>query len=369
MNNEAIIGELANQIKPKLKAIQNDGLYPRESLKIFGEYGLYSSFFTQGKDGLLEAIMGIAEVSKVCVNTGFCVWCQNVLAWYLYNTPNEALKEKFFKQVSYGEILGGTGLSNPIKAYASLEDNRLSAKKVDGGYLINGTLPWVSNIEYGGLFGIVAVGEDCNIAGLVECDETKLTLRDKIRFIALNGSATKSIELKDYFLSDEFILSKPAEKFLLAITPAFLLLQTGIALGCIDLSLSLIGQSNLKSAKINRYLPFGENELQKERDRFFREICLLSANIGQDSKIYLRSVLELRLRAGDLVLKAVQSVMLHAGSSGYLEHSKEHKLLLESFFVALVTPSMRHLYKELDDIQEGGGVAKLWKDSVANYQI
>lgn len=375
MNKDAIINELTHNVKSKIKQIHNDGFYPLESLKKLGKDGLYSSFYTQGKDGLLDSIMGIAEVSRVCVNTGFCAWCQNVLAWYLYSTDNKILKDKFFKDVSFGNILGGTGLSNPIKSYASLESNKLKARRVEGGFLINGALPWVSNIEYGSIFGIVASGEDSieskafNIAGIVLCDKDKLELKDKIRFIALNGSATKSIIFKDYFLADEFVLSYPAEKFLLNITPAFLLLQTGIALGCLDLSLELIRASNLKNAKINRYLPFGEAQLQNERDKFYREICLLASNMQLDSKIYLRSVLEARLNAANLVLQANQAAMLHAGSSGYLQDSKESKLLLESYFVALVTPSVRHLYKEIDDIRQGAGVANLWRATMQDYEI
>lgn len=369
MNKSAIIDELNTHIAPQFRAIQDEGFYPRESLKRFGENGLYESFFVYGEGGILDAIIGIAEVSKVCINSGFCVWCQNALALYLHTTGNHALKERFFKKVSYGEILGGTGLSNPMKAYANLEQHRLTAKKTNGGYLINGVLPWVSNIDYGSIFAIVAVGEDCNVAGIVECDSTRLELSDRVRFVALNGTSTKSVTFKDYFLGDEFVLSAPVEGFFLAITPVFLMLQMGIALGCIDLSLRLINRSNVKHSDINKYLPLSEAKLQKERDRFLRRIGLLSENILRDSQFYLRSVLELRLLAGNLALKAAQSAIFHAGSGGYLEHSKEHKLLLESYFVALVTPSMRHLYKEINAIDEGGGIAKLWKENADNYQI
>jgi hypothetical protein len=42
--------------------------------------------------------------------------------------------------------LGGTALSNPMKSFAQIESLLLKATPVDGGYVVNGTLPWVSNL-------------------------------------------------------------------------------------------------------------------------------------------------------------------------------------------------------------------------------
>jgi hypothetical protein len=39
--------------------------------------------------------------------------------------------------------------------------------------------------------------------------------------------------------------------------------------------------------------------------------------------------------------------MLHAGARGYIENSPEHRRLREALFVAIVTPSIKHLRQEL----------------------
>lgn len=94
----------------------NQGFYPKEILKNLGEAGAYASFLEEKEFGLENAIQSIYAVSKVCGNTGFCVWCQNALAWYLLHSDNKEL----FTEVSLGRVLGGTGLSNPIKAFAKI---------------------------------------------------------------------------------------------------------------------------------------------------------------------------------------------------------------------------------------------------------
>jgi hypothetical protein len=46
-------------------------------------------------------------------------------------------------------------MSNPMKALADIEPMMLHARGVAGGYLVNGTLPWVSHIGRGQYFGTI----------------------------------------------------------------------------------------------------------------------------------------------------------------------------------------------------------------------
>lgn len=58
------------------------------------------------------------------------------------NSTNTALKAKILPQAAFGEVLGGTGQSNSMKSCCGIEEARLKATKVQGGWKINGTLPW-----------------------------------------------------------------------------------------------------------------------------------------------------------------------------------------------------------------------------------
>ncbi|RDU67121.1 acyl-CoA dehydrogenase [Helicobacter didelphidarum] len=371
MKIENIRNELQTHVKPNLTIIQKEGLYPKESLIAMGKYGLYESFLQQGEKGLLQSILGIAEVSRVCMNTGFCVWCQNVLAWYLFQTSNTTLKQNLFMEVSKGQILGGTGLSNPMKSYSKLENVLLKATQTQGGFIINGTLPWVSNIEFNHIFGAVCKidSKEYNLACIIRIYEhnSSIKLKDNISFIALEGSATKSVILHNYFVPESDILGLPAEDFLLRIATGFLLLQIGMGLGCLDLSLDLIKKSNRKKSTINAYLPISQGYIQEQRDNLLNTLEKLTNEFVLGDKEYLKAVLELRLKAGLLTLESSQSAMLHAGSSGYLANSIEYKLLLESYFVALVSPSVKHLNKELHDIAQNSGTAKHWMRVVEKF--
>ena len=150
------------------------GQYPKEILQDLGKVGLYANV-NNLDDGLYKAIEGVIEVSKICGNTGFCVWCQDILVWYLKHSKLEkTLLEKAIK----GDILGGTGLSNPIKSFAKIESIKLKAQKVQGGFILNGILPYVSNIDYGHYFGVIAAIKDESmdsnfVMGLILCEKKR----------------------------------------------------------------------------------------------------------------------------------------------------------------------------------------------------
>ena len=63
-------------------------------------------------------------------------------------------------------------------------------------------------------------------------------------------------------------------------------------------------------------------------------------------------MLELRLAAGELALRASQSAMLHTGAKGYLQTAAAQRKLRESYFVAIATPAIKHLRKELHALAE-----------------
>ena len=61
----------------------------------------------------------------------------------------------------------------------------------------------------------------------------------------------------------------------------------------------------------------------------------------------MRAVLEARLASSELTLQATKAAVLHGGARGYLEHSGIARRQREGNFVALITPSIRHLRQEL----------------------
>lgn len=322
------------------------GYYPKDILLSLGKEGFYKSFLNNKENGLFQSIQNIALVSKICGNTGFCVWCQEVLLWYLLNSTNKnPVISNIFNKLSDGESLGGSGLSNPVKSFAKIEKNKINAKKVDGGYLLSGTLPWVSNIEFGHYFAAIVECEGIFSLCLIECDNRAKIAASPL-FCALEGSGTLSICLDNYFLSNDYILAKNVLEVLDRILPSFVLLQGGIALGLIDCAIEKCNESiNLKGG-INYYLPKIDDFIER-RNLLFDRTKQLAKTPYDTSKDFFHSSLRLKLDFINLALELATNCMLSLGTKGYFKNSPASKLLLESHFIAIVTPSLKHINKIL----------------------
>ncbi|MCY1247880.1 hypothetical protein D9M72_612520 [compost metagenome] len=58
-------------------------------------------------------------------------------------------------------------------------------------------------------------------------------------------------------------------------------------------------------------------------------------------------MLDVRAHASELALRSAQSALMHQGARGYLLSSAVQRRVRESHFVAIVTPAIKHLRREM----------------------
>src|SRR6201991_1699245 len=149
------------ELAPLALAIDDGTVYPAEVLRSLGKVGAWGSHVPhEGPADLRCAIQSIAAIGEGCGSTAFMAWCQNTLVWYAANATNLQMARRFGDGFSSGRVLGGTGLSNPMKSFFGIERLKLKGRKVDGGYIVKGALPWVSNLGPNHYFGTIFERED-----------------------------------------------------------------------------------------------------------------------------------------------------------------------------------------------------------------
>ncbi len=345
---------VAAQLRPRVRDI-DDGTYPEDVLRDLGAAGAFSQLNSDPAD-LMTAIEAMAIVGEECLATSFCSWCQNALGWYIANSENAALRGKYQAPVASGRILGGTGLSNPMKALSGIEALRLRGERVAGGWRVHGLLPWVSNLGDGHLFGICfASASDPGhlVMALARCGDDGVTTSQNAHFIALDGTATVSVAFRDALIADAMVLADPAQPLIRQIRAGFILLQTGMALGLVRSAIALMRESDLAHEAINAHLPDRPGHFEETARQFAANIGSLARTPNEANADYFRSVLEARLRGSELALAAAQSLMLHAGARGYIAGSAASRKLREAYFVAIVTPALKHLRKDIASLAGG----------------
>ncbi|ABE50441.1 acyl-CoA dehydrogenase family protein [Methylobacillus flagellatus] len=332
--------------------IDRRGTYPETVLKQLGEAGAYDCRDQEAGSVNLQATMkAIAAVSEVCAATGFMMWCHAACGLYMDHSNNPALKGVALQNHLQGKTLGGTALSNPMKAMAGIEKMLLKAQKVDGGYLINGTLPWVSNLGKEHYFGAIAIVQseqgERELMFMGHCNGQGIELKDCPSFAGMEGTGTWALRFKDAFINDSEVIAENVPAFLNKIRASFILLQCGMGWGVTQSSINEIWNVEQQLGHVNEFLEDRPLALQAELDALKSRTLELAATPYETDKQYLIDVLDVRAHASELALRAAQSAVLHTGARGYLMSSPVQRKVRESHFVAIVTPALKHLRREM----------------------
>ncbi|MFC2564907.1 MAG: acyl-CoA dehydrogenase family protein [Neisseria sp.] len=356
MSRETLLNNVTelvkNQLKPLVEDIDRKGLYPEDFLRNLGAIGGFASVGSAEEGGtgygLATQIAVLREVAKECGATSFSAWCQAACAWYLHWSPNPEVKEKYLAEILQGGILAGTGMSNTVKHLAGIEKHNLQAVRADGGYIVNGTLPWVSNIGEEHIWANTAQTDGGYVMFITGGEWDGVSLQNCPEFCALEGTRTYGLTFKDVFIEDEDVIAAPEQfaAYIQSIKAGFILLQIGIGAGIIDGSLEVIREADAAHAEANRYLDDDYDSLKTRLDAAWAETERL-ADLAWNNRPDNLATLKLRAAASELALAASQSAALHAGAKGYLMRSPAQRRLREAMFVAIVTPALKHLRKEI----------------------
>lgn len=338
-------------LQQQADAIDRQGHYPHAVLHELAALGAMSAHLDapMGAGDFFLAIQAMAEAARVCGATGFMMWCQAVCGLYMQQSGNPALMGEVLQRHVAGLGMGGTALSNPMKSYAQIESLLLKATKVEGGYLINGTLPWVSNLQPDHYCGAIAAvtDSDTEVMFLLRCNAPGVEMRECPSFSAMEGTGTFALRLKDCFIGADEIIADPAKPYIARIRAAFVMLQCGMAVGITQGAIDSMWAVEPQLGHVNQYLEDRPDAVQAELDALVARVQKMAQTPFDTSTEFFIDVLDARAHGAELCLRATQSALMHQGARGYLMSSDVQRRVREAHFVAIVTPAIKHLRKEI----------------------
>ena len=332
--------------------IDHEGFYPTDILRALGQAGAFGAHLERNGQNTGLAIDAMREIARNCGSTGFLAWCHDVCGLYLEQSGNPALTGAMLDEHACANTLGGTALSNPMKTFAGIEKMLLRAKRVQGGYRVSGALPWVSHIGRGQYCGAIAGvylddgSTSHEIMFLLRCTND-VVLRPCPEFSGMEGTSTWGLRLEDYFVGEDALIADPAKPFIARVRAAFILLQTGWALGVTQGGIESMLEVEPLLGHVNKFLNDRPDDMQAELDDLSQRIQTLALTPFDGSTDYVLSVLDARAQSAELSLRASQSALLHQGARGYMMNTAPQRRIREAHFVAIVTPAIKHLRWEM----------------------
>jgi kynurenine formamidase/alkylation response protein AidB-like acyl-CoA dehydrogenase len=261
----------------------------------------------------------------------------------LVNSSNTKLQEKYLPHMGRGEVLFGVGFSQLRRDGEPL----ISAVKTDGGYILNGVVPWVTGTGIFSKFIVAATLSDGSalfgLAPLEENEPQKHKAREEKGFIhfgtvadlaAMSSTSTVEAFFENWFLSDESVvfIKPPAwiheQDKINVLKSSFL--ATGCALAGLDIVEVIAGKKNLP------FITDAYVSLQAELNdcRVAIRDALINKNIDFTQKLNLRAwAIDLATRV------AHAAVTVSSGAANY-KHNNAQRVYREAL-VCTVTGQTR----------------------------
>jgi len=192
-----------------LDANRNETFHP-EIYKEMGELGILGATIKgYGCAGVGYVSYGLItrEIERVDSSYRSAFSVQSSLAMYaIYQFGSEAQKEDLLPQMAAGNLIGCFGLTEP-DAGSDPGSMGSNAKKVEGGYKLNGSKTWITNAPVADVFVIWAKDEQGVLRGFIARKDFKgLDTKILQGKFALRASITGQIFMSDLFIPDDHVL-------------------------------------------------------------------------------------------------------------------------------------------------------------------
>lgn len=243
------------ELRPHAEEWDREAHFPREIIGKLGELGFLGMLLPEEYDGLgLDTstyLMALEEIARGDASVAVAMSVHNSLPTQMILAHgSEEQKERWLKPMARGELLGGFALSE-ADAGSDAAALAAQARKVDGGWILNGAKAWITNGGFGDVMvcmcrtdtpedrrGAKGIG-----AFIVPTNTEGYVVGKKEDKMGQRASETVGIAFQEMFVPDAQLLGDPSMGFIYALQGldggrlGIAALATGIAQSALEHSL------------------------------------------------------------------------------------------------------------------------------------
>ncbi|MEW5008017.1 MAG: acyl-CoA dehydrogenase family protein [Cycloclasticus sp.] len=202
------------ELAPLVREADDNETFPRELFPKWGEMGLIAARYPEkdgggGFDKIADCIIR-EETSRVCQAFASSLSAHSHLGiWPIWRIGTEAQKEQYLKPAMAGQKVSCFGLSEPDGG-SNIRALKTHAKKVDGGYIINGSKLYITNAPMADFMLLAArtspeLSADSISLFIVDLPSKHVVI-EKLAKESIKASETGLIFIEDLFVPDEALL-------------------------------------------------------------------------------------------------------------------------------------------------------------------
>jgi alkylation response protein AidB-like acyl-CoA dehydrogenase len=355
-----------NEIAPVARELDDRSEFPWENFKKMGELGLFGVPWPEELGGAgmdyLSYVVVVHELAKVDASHAITVSAHTTLGTSpLVAFGTEAQKDRFVPVLASGRVLGGFGLTEPA-AGSDAGGTQTLARKVDGGYVINGSKIFITHAGVGEIFVVTAVTdreqgtqgissfivlkpttdlETARRLGVGHAEDLPFTegvragkKEDKMGWRA---SDTRELIFEEAFVPDDHLLGAPGQGFVNFMQTldsgrvGMGALSLGIAEGAFEQAMRYANEREQFGQKINEFegVQFMLADMATGIEAA-RHLVYHAAWLKQIGRPYTREASVAKLFASELAMRVTtQAVQIHGGY-GYIKEYPVERMMRDA---------------------------------------
>jgi glutaryl-CoA dehydrogenase len=343
-----------------------DGFFPTELIPEIANLGLFGMTLPPelGGQGASEVAYGLVcqELERGDSGLRSFVSVQNSLCMYpIYAYGSEAQQIQWLPKMAKGEVIGCFGLTEP-DAGSDPASMKTTAKKVQDGWVLNGSKMWITNATLADIAIVWAKVDSKNIRGFIVEKAFKGFRANEIKHKgSLRASITGELVFEDCFIPEGNLLPK-TDKGLSAALGCLTKARYGIAWGVMGAAMDCFERSKRYVLERKQFgKPLASFQLiQKDLVEMFNEINkaqMYNLRVGQlmdkhQANYVMVSLGKMNACREALKIARMARNLLGANGISLEYHVIRHMNNLESVFTYEGTDNMHHLIvgRHLTDI-------------------
>jgi alkylation response protein AidB-like acyl-CoA dehydrogenase len=202
------------RIIPQAAALDEAHAFPRELFKELAGLGFFGMRYPEDVGGtgmaLSEFCLALAEIARGSMSLAAAAAMQALMGTkFLHMLGNADIIERLFKPALRGEKIAAICMTEP-NAGSDLNSIATTAKKVDGGYVLNGRKTWITSAPLADFFTVFAkAGDEKKLTiFLVERSFKGLSVGREIHKMGVWALPTSEVSFDACFVPDSHRLSR-----------------------------------------------------------------------------------------------------------------------------------------------------------------
>lgn len=254
------------RIASQAAALDEAHAFPRAIFDALAGMGLFGMRYPEADGGhglaLTEFCLALEEIARGSLAVAGCAAMQSLMGTkFLHMLGNADIRERLFKPALRGEKIGAICMTEP-NAGSDLEGIATHARKVGGGYVLNGQKTWVTSAPVADFFTVFAkAGEEKKLTiFLVERAFKGVNIGRPIEKMGVWALPTSELAFNDCFVPDSHRLSHAEgdgevhlRKTLAEIRIITGAMANGVARAALDAAVRYAGERKQFGKPINRY--------------------------------------------------------------------------------------------------------------------